>query len=64
MIKHGIPNEWTSRLAEQLGIQSVEDLETMEIERAERVPIEFKQQIYDLRNFYVPSDWTLWYISA
>jgi hypothetical protein len=64
MIKHGIPNEWTSTLADELSIQSVEDLKSMEMDSVDRVPIEFNQRIYDLRNCYVPDDWTLWYISA
>ena len=60
MIAHGIPENWTARLADGLGIQSVEDLASMKADAVDRVPKEFRKRIYDLRNAYAPDNVTLW----
>ena len=60
MMAHDIPAKWTARLADGLGIQSVEDLESMQADAVDRVPKQFRTRIYNLRNTYAPDNATWW----
>ena len=61
MIAHGIPKKWTHRLANALGIKSVEDLAGLQYHTIMIIPTMFRQKIIDLRNAYVPDNMTLMY---
>ena len=61
MIAHGIPEKWTHRLANALGIKSVEDLAGLRYDTIMKIPTMFRQNIIDLRNNYVPDNMTLMY---
>ena len=61
MMAHGIPKKWTHRLANALGIKSVEDLVGLKYDTIMIIPKMFRQNIIDLRNAYVPDDMTLMY---
>jgi len=63
MIAHDIPAGWTARLADALGVSSVEDLAGLSSEDVMRVPFEFRQRIIDLYNFSVPENHTHMYLS-
>jgi hypothetical protein len=64
MIAHGIPAKWTARLADALGVSSVEDLARLSSEDVMRVPFEFRQRIIDLYNCFVPENKTHMYLSV
>ncbi len=64
MIAHGIPEKWTNRLANALGIKDVEDLAGLKYDTIMKIPKMFRQNIIDLRNNYVPDNMTLMYESV
>ncbi len=59
MMEHGIPKRWTHRLANALGIKSVEDLAGLQYDTIMIIPTMFRQNIIDLCNAYVPNNMTL-----
>jgi hypothetical protein len=64
MIAHGIPARCTHTFAEDLDIKSVEDLREMPIYAVLFVPINFRQNIINLRNFYKHDGDEMWYVPA
>jgi hypothetical protein len=64
MMDHGIPKRWTHRLANALGIKSVEDLVRLKYDTIMIIPKMFRQNIIDLRNAYLPDNMTLMYESV
>jgi hypothetical protein len=64
MLAHDIPAGWTARLADALGVLSVEDLAGLSPEHVMRVPSEFRKRIIDLYNFSVPENQTHMYLSV
>ena len=64
MIAHGIPPKWTARLADALGVSSVEDLAGLSSEDVMRVPFKFRQRIIDLYNCFVAENKTHMYLSV
>ena len=64
MMDHGIPKRWTHRLANALGIKSVEDLAGLKYDTIMIIPKMFRQNIIDLRNAYLPDNMTLMYESV
>ena len=61
MIAHGIPEDWTDRLAVMLRITCVRDLLALGPAAVRRVPPQFRQRIMDVRNSLAPGTETLWY---
>lgn len=60
----GIPNRWTSRLMDGLGISSVEELADLTPAAIMLVPTQFRQQLIDLRNLYAQDNVTHMYLAA
>ena len=64
MMDHDIPSGWTTSLSNTLGVTSVEDIKSMDIDLIRLVPKEFWQPICDMRNFYKGDDATMWFVPA
>ena len=60
MLDHNIPEEMVVPLAQQLGIDSLDDLPDMQWAVAVHTPREYHQRIMNLRNSYKRGNQTPW----
>jgi len=60
MIAHGIPADQTHGLVSTLELESVDDLGALDVMKLYLVPVEYRNSVIDLRNFFKPDDATMW----
>jgi hypothetical protein len=60
MSAHGIPADQTQGLISTLELQSVDDLGALDVMKLYLVPVEYRNSVIDLRNFFKPDDATMW----
>ena len=60
MIAHGIPADQTHGLASALELQSVDDVGALDVMKLYLVPVEYRNPVIDMRNFFKPGDATMW----